>query len=167
MNTPSDRANLHTDSADRTPADVLKFLFHICTAFFGIKEIFPLHADSPHSTTNCPRWASLFTQITAYAGRKILLLFKIKRTVGKKSSEADSRTEFSVQEKTAFSYSAKSRKRGDFFVGISSAVVPAVLVDALRRTDRDIFVAVFFENKAALKQGSVNKSVDRSVMVKI
>ena len=52
-------------------------------------------------------------------------------------------------------------------MGISSAVVPAVLVDALRRTDRDIFVAVFFENKAALKQGSVNKSVDRSVMVKI
>ena len=67
-----------------------------------------------------------------------------------------------MQKKTAFSYSAKSGKRGDFFVGISSAVVPAILIDALRRTDRDIFVAVFFENKAALKQGSVNKGVDRS-----
>ena len=164
---PSGGADLHTNAADRTSADMLKFLFHISTALFRVEKFFSLHADSPHFTTNGTGRASFFTQIAVNTRRKVFVSLNFKRAIGEKSTETNPRTVFVVKKKAIFSYSSEPRKRSDFFVGIPSAIVPAALVDALRRSYRNIFIPVLFENKAALQKRAVDKCVHSSVVMKI
>lgn len=135
VNSPSGGADTHTYSAYCTSADVLKFLFHISAALFRVEKFFPLHADSPHFTTNGTGRASLFTQIAVNTRRKIFVSLNFKRIIGEKSAETNSRAVFVVKEKTAFADSAEAGKCGDLLVRISSVIVPAVLVNALRGAD--------------------------------
>lgn len=93
--------------------------------------------------------------------------FRFKRTIGKKGTETNSRTVFLVEKKTVFADSSKAGKRSNFFMGISSAIVPTILIHALRCTYRNIFIPVFFKYESALQKRAVDKGVHGSVMVKI
>ena len=82
------RTNLDTDSADRSPADFLKMLLHVFTAFLRIKHIIPLTVDRPFRAFDCAGRTGLDAFVARTADRNRLDIGHVKRTIRKNRSEA-------------------------------------------------------------------------------
>ena len=80
-------ADLHADSADCSPADVLEVIFHIIAALFRVKHIFPFTSDLPHITRNSSAGASPDAFVATAAKVKGYHIRNIKRTVGEYASQ--------------------------------------------------------------------------------
>ena len=72
-----------------------------------------------------------------------------------------------VQKQRAFANGAQSGQCGGFFVGVTSLIVPAVLVDALGSGYGAVAVPFFLKEQPGFQQQMVKKRIDAAVVVEI
>jgi hypothetical protein len=155
----------YAQTAHRTASDVFVFPFHKLTALCRIEKAVPV--NTPVFAADGAAGASVTADVAvgAWIWRKLCGVFKL--TVGKHRAQSYRRTKVFVQKQTVVAHIAKTCKGCYFFVGISSAIVPALIVYGLTACHGYIVITVLLQQHTNAQKTMVDKAVYTAVMVEI